>query len=269
MESLKAIDGLRYAPFGRCIYCGRIEDLTNDHILPFGLSGTATLPAASCRTCAAITGSIEQKVLRGPMWAVRVYRALRSRTNHRDAPPRYPLTIVKGEEEVQIEVPIQDFPILLHFPVFSPPAVLTPEGYTHGIRMTGIDTISFGPKPEEAAKKLGATTIKLSQTSEPAAFARMIAKIGYAWAVAEGKLGALKGQPFVVPAILGKTDDIGRWVGTLTDAPEKHEGLLHYFALHEDREKNLLIAEVHLFSDSETPRYGVVLGELASPEKAA
>lgn len=91
----------------------------------------------------------------------------------------------------------------------------------------------------------------------------MIAKIAYAWAIAEGKLHLLKGHPFVVSAILGQTDDIGRWVGTLTEAPQKHEHLLHYVALTEDHEKKLLIAEVHLFSDSETPRYGVVIGELA------
>jgi hypothetical protein len=176
---------------------------------------------------------------------------------------------VKGGEEVHLEVPIQEFPILLHFPLFLPPAVLNPQGYTHGIRLNGVQTISFGPKPEEIARNLGATGIKLSQTNEPAAFARMIAKIAYAWAVAEGKLSALKGPSCVVPAILGQTDDIGRWVGTLTDAPQKHEELLHYIAIHEDREKDLLIAEVHLFSDSETPRYGVVLGELATQEKAA
>lgn len=42
-----------------------------------------------------------------------------------------------------------------------------------------------------------------------------------------------------------------------------HDGLLHRIIMHEDRHKNLLVAEVHLFSDSETPRYGVILGELA------
>lgn len=266
---MKALDGLSYAPVGRCIYCGRNENLTDEHILPFGLSGTATLPAASCRRCAAVTGGIEQKVLRGPMWAVRVYRALKSRTKHKDAPSSYTLTIVKGGEEVELQVPIQEYPILLHFPLFSPPAVLNPQGYTHGIRLNGVQTISFGPKPQDIARKLGATSIKMSQANEPTAFARMIAKIAYAWAFAEGKLSILKDPSSVARAILGQTDDIGRWVGTLTDVPQKHENLLHYIAMHEDREKNLLIAEVHLFSDSETPRYGVVLGELANAEKAA
>ena len=267
METIKSLEGHNYAPFGRCIYCGRTDNLTKEHILPFGLSGTATLPKSSCTTCAAETGKVEQKVLRGPMWAVRVYRELRSRTGHQDAPSLYPLIIVKGGEEVQIEVPIEDYPILLHFPVFSVPGITYPEGYTQGIQIVGIDTISFGIKPDEAAKRLGVTTIKLDQAAEPTAFARMIAKIAYAWAAAEGKLSLLKGQPFVVPAILGQTDDIGRWVGTLPDAPQKHCGFLHTIALHEDRERGLLIAEVHLFCDSQTPRYGVVLGELASLEK--
>ena len=270
MESMKGLDGHSYAPVGRCIYCGQTEDLRKEHILPFGLSGTATLPAASCGRCAVVTACIEQKVLRGPMWAVRVYRALRSRTKHNDAPERYPVTVVKDGEEVEIELPIQDFPILRHFPIFSPPAVLHPEGYTHGIRISGADTISFGPKPEDVARKLGATTIRLSEMSEPAAFARMIAKIAYAWAVAVGKLPLLKGPPF------GRAGDSaakltisGAGSARSADPPQTHEKLLHYVALHEDRQRNLLVAEVQLFSDSETPRYGVVLGELAPHEEAA
>ena len=32
--------------------------------------------------------------------------------------------------------------------------------------------------------------------------------------------------------------------------------------IHEDHNKHLLIGEVHLFGDSETPKYGVILGEI-------
>lgn len=260
---MKTLDGLRYAPIGLCIYCGSTQDLTKEHILPFGLSGTAILPDSSCRACARVTGATEQKVLRGPMWPIRVYRDLLSRTKHKDAPDCYPLTIVRGGTEVQLEVAIEDLPLLLHFPVFSPPAFLHLDGYTHGIRMIGVNTISFGPKPEDIARKLGAESIKLTQTHEPTAFARMIAKIAYAWAAAESQLRLLKGASFVVPSILGSADDVGRWVGTITEPTQKHEALLHRIIMHEDRHKNLLVAEVHLFSDSETPRYGVILGELA------
>ena len=263
MNSVKTLDNMRYQPHGTCIYCGSMQSLEKEHIIPFALSGTAEFPDSTCRKCATITGGFEQKVLRGPMWPVRIFRDLRSRTKHRDAPDQYTLTIVKDGKELHLNVPLEDVPLLLHFPVFAPPAFLEPNGYERGIIMNGAHTISFGPTPQDIARKLGAESITLTQTHEPVAFARMIGKIAYAFAAAENKLRLLKGSPFVIPAILGHTDDIGRWVSTLTEPTEKFEKLLHRILMHEDRDKNLLIAEVHLFSDSEAPRYGVILGELA------
>lgn len=259
---MKHLDNHKYQPIGRCIYCGSSEDLTLEHIFPEGLSGTAKLPDSSCKQCASITGNFEQKVLRGPLWAVRVYRELRSKRKHKDAPKSYPLTVIRNGQEQEIKLPLESFPILLHFPIFPPPAYLYPEGYEKGIRLNGVTTISFGQDPKQTMEKLGAEKISITQSQEPVAFARMIAKIAYAWAIAEGKLNLMSGSSFVVPAILGVTDDIGRWVGTLTEPLQNYENHLHRILIHEDREKQLVIAEVHLFSDSQTPRYGVILGKL-------
>ncbi len=259
---MKILDNLSYVPIGRCIYCGDTEDLQKEHILPFGLGGTTVLPDSTCRECAKITGQVEQKVLRGPMWGLRIYRGLKSRTKHEEAPKCYPLKIIKNGAEQLVELSINEFPIMLHFPIFEPPAYLNPNAYKKGILVSGVVTVSFGPRPEEVARTLGAKSISISQDQEPVAFARMIAKIAYSWAAAEGKLDLLRGASPVVSAILGKTDDIGRWVGTVTDHIQKHNGLLHRILIHEDDDRHLLIGEVHLFSDSETPKYGVILGEI-------
>jgi len=48
----------------------------------------------------------------------------------------------------------------------------------------------------------------------------------------------------------------------LTDPIRKYHGLLHRIEIHEYRERRLLLAEVQLFSNSETPSYGVILGQL-------
>lgn len=117
---MKVIDNLSYAPIGRCIYCGDTEDLRKEHILPFGLGGSTVLPESTCRECAKITGQVEQKVLRGPMWGLRIYRGLKSRTKHKKAPKRYYLKITKNGAEQSVELPINEFPILLHFPIFEP-----------------------------------------------------------------------------------------------------------------------------------------------------
>lgn len=262
-KAFRVLDNTIYTSVGYCIYCGATTRLEREHILPFALSGTSTLPQSTCRDCATITGSFEQAVLRGPFWPVRVYRDLKSRTKHRDAPTTLPLTVVRNGEEQIIVLKIKDYPTLIHFPLFAPPAHLTRStDYKCGITISGIASILFGPRPDDVAKSLGATELKVTANYQPVAFARMIAKIAYAFAAAERTTDDLDGEPFVLPALLGQANDIGRWVGTLTKPFETHSGQLHRIIVHYDKEKGLLIAEVQLFADSQTPSYGVILGKL-------
>jgi hypothetical protein len=128
--------------------------------------------------------------------------------------------------------------------------------------LSGLATVLFGTNPKSATKSLGATELRFSDQHRPALFAHMIAKIGYAFAWAEGAINDIEGPSFVLPAILGQRDDIGNWLGTLTKPFESHAGILHRIELHQDIERGLLFAEVQLFSDSETPSYGVILGKL-------
>jgi hypothetical protein len=262
-QGSKVLNNSSYPPVGYCIYCGTTDHLEKEHILPFGLSGTSTLPESSCRDCANITKAFEQAVLRGPLWPVRIYRDLKSRTRHRDAPSTLPATVIQDGRERTVELKMEEYPILVHFPLFAPPAYLTRSAsYKAGIHLSGIATVLLGPRPDDVAESLGADELKLTASYQPVPFARMIAKVGYAFAVAERATDDLDGEPFVVPAILGRADDIGRWVGTLTKPFETHPGQLHRLLVHYDREKGLLIAEVQLFADSQTPSYGVILGRL-------
>ena len=261
----KILNGTSYSPVGRCIYCGATGKLEKEHILPFGLSGTATLPKSSCRACAAITGTFERIVLRGPFLAVRVYRDLKSRTKYEKAVKTIPLSYIRDGKEHTIALDIDKYPMLLHFPIFAPPVYLTgnPE-YTSGIILSGIASVLFGPQPEDFAKSLGASEVQVASDSQPVAFARMIAKIAYAFAIAEGVMDDVEGDSFVLPSILGKADDIGRWVGTLAKPIQTYVDQLHQIVIHYEKENGLLITEVRLFADSETPSYGVILGKLKS-----
>jgi hypothetical protein len=196
------------------------------------------------------------------MQAMRAYRGLMSRTKHKDAPKTYPVTVVRNSYEEVVQLPLGDYPILLHFPIFPPPALLNPDGYTSGILVTGTATVGFGPSPEDIAKRLGVRKLRLTQSQQPVNFACMLAKIAYAFAAAEDQLSLIEGDATVLPAILGTTDDIGTWVGTITERLQSHHGQLHRIAVTQDREKGLLMSEVQLFSDSQAPRYGVILGRL-------
>jgi hypothetical protein len=261
-EGVRDLAKMQYPRVGHCIYCGATNDLRREHIVPFGLDGTAVLPKASCAGCARITSAFERQVLRGPMRAVRVLRKLRSRSRHAGAPGTERLRVFRDGAFETLELPIDEYPVLLHFPTFAPPGALTGQ-HGSGITLSGVTSVLFGPSPEETLRRLGGQRIILdSPPYQPIAFARMLAKIGWATAIAEGVQDRIDEPAPILPSIRGEVDDIGQWVGTLTDPVRKYPELLHRILIHEDRSKGMLIAEVQLFSDSETPSYGVILGRL-------
>jgi len=258
------IDRHEYLAVGRCIYCGSTNNLSDEHIVPYGLDGNLILPKSSCKKCAEITSKFELAVQRGFLQLVRVYRGVQSRSSHENAPKCYPLKIEVNNTIKQISVPITDYPILVPFPVFSPPGYLTGKTETTGISIEGHVNISFGITPYDAMKKYGATRIVIELPGyKPTEFARMIAKIAYSMAVATNAFeDSDYSKSFVLPAILGKKDDIGQWVGTITEPIISPKYNIHRVLIHPDLEKGLLIGDVQIFSDSETPRYGVALSKL-------
>lgn len=263
-EGHSDIGGSSCPPVGYCIYCGARDGLTKEHIIPYGLSGTAVLPAASCPRCSTITGKFEGKVLRGPMVNVRKYLKLQSRSKHESAPADTELALLKDGNPLVERVPMEESPIILTFPMFAIPHCFTGVEEM-GITLKGVVSILFGPHPKEVIRRFGAQTIEIQDPpSEPVEFARMLAKIAYCYAVKTDTLNKLDGPCLVLPAILGQNNDIGHWVGTLNGPLRTYPGLLHRLVIHQDQEKGFLIAEVQLFAHSQTPSYCVVLGRLRS-----
>ncbi len=250
----------KYSPTNVCIYCGTIDDLRDEHIISSGLGGKAILPKSTCGKCSIVTGRIERFVLRGSMRSVRVFLKLRSRRPN-DVPTEYPIRIIRGNRAETIGLPLEEYPILLPMPIFDIPSFLSGDEETKGIKIIGVDTISFGPRPEEVGKKIKAKIIEVTPEKDfPNEFARMLAKIIYVYATAELGLSKTK-EAFVLPAILGQKDDIGRWVGTIRRETEPKKNLLHRLKLIQEKEKQLLLGEVQLFADSLGPTYGIVIGK--------
>ncbi|BBO79633.1 hypothetical protein DSCO28_01990 [Desulfosarcina ovata subsp. sediminis] len=253
-----------YPKAGKCIYCGSTKNLTDEHIVPFGLGGNLVLPKSSCEKCAVITSKFERAVMRGSMRPARIYKEIQSRRKHVTAPSHYRIAIEAEGVNKKVEVPIEDYPILVIFPIFEVPGYLLGRNYTKGITMTGYAPVSFGCKLEDALKKSNSSRIKIELSGDtPVDFARMVAKIAFSMAVATGAFeGSDYSKSFVLPAILGDKQDIGHWVGTITDPIFSSKYHLHRVLIHRDKEKGLIIGDVQVFSDSETPRYGVILGNL-------
>jgi len=250
-----------YPSVDRCIYCGSKEELESEHIIPYALGGKTILPLSTCRNCAKITGLFELLALRGTMAYVRKILKLKSRSNHASVPKTERLIFWKNGKESQIEVPFEEYPTIMYFPIFPSPEYGN-EYYKNGIILKDVRTIPFGPKPEEIFRKYRWDKLSLkSKLFNYVAFAKTIAKIGYSYAFAEGHINKINGQPLLLSALLGKIDDIGKWVGT-SQKYEVYQNLLHRLAPFEDKEKGLLIIEVQLFAHSHTPIYEVIIGHL-------
>ena len=264
-EGLDIIGQKTYKPVGVCIYCGDTTPLlTDEHIIPYALNGDWILPESSCKRCAKITGQLEQRVLRGELWHLRT--ALNFQTRRRSEQPK----VVRFKADgVELDVPINDCPILMHFIKFPPPGMLEGRVLKPGIDALGHVTIRWGPDPGEFAKRHGIKNLSMTTDLRPAEFARMIAKIAYSHVVARFGLKAIA-DDFVSSVILGNSTRIGHVIGCASGGdpltttqpntpvlrPEIYKGGLS----GEDR---LLAVKVKLFADSPTPVYQVVIGRPA------
>jgi hypothetical protein len=257
----RPLDGVSFES-GRCIYCGETRDLRKEHIFPYGLSGSAVIQRASCKACADITSAFEGKLQRGHLWPLRVFRDLRSRSKHDDAPATWAISVDRDGRTVELNLPVDDLPLLIHFPIFSQPRQLTGEASSKGISVSGAVSVAYGKPVPSFLKDHGATGLAVNAELLPADFARLITKIAYCYAFATGWIDRVEDPAPVARAILGTTDNIGDWVGTRHMTSPKSTGQLHTVVVGKLDGTNLLGAEVRLFSDSETPTYQVVLGAL-------
>jgi hypothetical protein len=130
-----------------------------------------------------------------------------------------------------------------------------------GINITGNETIGFGKSPAEAAAALGTKTLQVTSTIDVPAFVRMIAKIGYSYAVSQLGPYPLNEVP-VLPLILGTADDGSTWVGSahyrlkVEDKKPSHAlGLTTTTSANEE----VLVAQVKLFADAGATGYEVVV----------
>ena len=252
----------KFEPVGHCIYCGSTDLLSDEHIVPYALGGNLELPKASCEKCRKITAKFEGRVLRGSMWAVRTILNVQSRRPHA-RPTKGKLTISRDGKEEIVWLPITEYPVALAFPIFAPPTVFGGNKVS-GINVQRVALIQFGGPPlAEVKERFGADDAYVTQTYKVMEFARLIAKIVYSFAFALEAEGLIKYEESpVVRAILGETEDIGHWVGSYTDPLEALPGVLHDVKILRHEDLGLIAGQIKLFADSQSPRYGAILGKL-------
>jgi hypothetical protein len=144
----------------------------------------------------------------------------------RERPATVSVTLLRGDEPVEVVLPIDKAPAVLQLPTFLPAGFLVGRRDA-GITICARETIGFGPAVEPMVRAHDATGFRQTDTIDPTALARMLAKIGYAYTVGVFGLVPLD-EVLVLPFIRGEEDDAGHWVGSADfETESERRGAMH------------------------------------------
>lgn len=256
----------RFSEIGFCIYCGdRNSRLSDEHIVPFGLGGNSLiLPLSSCKRCAEITSKFELDCLRSAYGLFRgkigaPTRRPKKRNPHlRISIGKRGVTGLFEPNGVHIDSSLSDLPLFYITPLMEPPGILLgkqPCSTWTGKFWTLISEGADLSRIQENKEGLHLCSIN------PLSFSRMLAKIGYAYAIA--KLGTLAFRPLILDLILGRSEMMTHWIGGQSNVPpptpadEIHQIRSAWATLHNT---TYLIVTIRLFSSIGSPEYIVVVG---------
>jgi hypothetical protein len=191
-----------FSPVGSCIYCGTKEgEMTNEHVIPFGLGGTLVLPKSSCKQCAKETARMEQTIQRMLLGPFRIRLGLPTR-RPKERPQELELEISRNSRVIKRNVKIAEFPLIYHAAKLPPPRILSglpptdKLDYEIAAIMVDVDINKYISRPGEAFS---------AGQFEPIIFYRFLAKIAHSFAV--GRLGLRHFRSFFLQdIILGKAD---------------------------------------------------------------
>ena len=248
-----------YAPVGRCIYCGTAKgELSDEHIIPYAIGGTAILADASCLACAKVTSHIENECLNKMLKAARTQLGLRSR---RKRPSTLELNARIRGQQAGLQVPVADHPTVLWLPMYDEPSILLgryappSDGYKVNVW--------FEPLNLDISKQLGHGVEGFTANFPIVFFARMLAKIGYSYAVANLGLDGFK--PLALDLIMGRKEYDGNFLvgGTLAQVPPADEPNTHQLWIEFPRvhSREFVVAILRLFADRGAPLYRIVVGD--------
>lgn len=212
-------------PLNECMYCGAIEDLTDEHIIPLALWGDIILPKSSCKPCAEITSKIERKVLKGFMQDTRnVANAPSRRKNKRPKSVKRTLLNQDGTS-FQKTFTLDETYSILTVPEFSKATIFGGETIVQGINIIGHQQLAFGVNMFEFLEDNNAQGIQESTSIDVISFARLLAKIAYGMAVVHNGVFPRDESP-LLPIILNQSSDMGFWIGSsdslLSESKAKH-----------------------------------------------
>lgn len=247
---------------GKCIYCGSNDELSDEHIVPYGLGAEWVLKEASCKKHRDITSKFELEILRGLWGPIRAATNVQSRRGHKGK--RYPVTITQQDGRIAtVHIDPAKFGAPMHYLMLPCPRYLSGEASDGDLSVHGRVTHVL-PDPEkfkdELRKAFNPKKVDITTNFRPVAFAQLLAKIGYGFAVGKYGLEGMK-TCYLLDAI-DTGVDIGRWVGCLdhgsTSQGKEHIEIEGGFINTATRD---IVVQVRLFGKLRSPTYIIIVGE--------
>jgi hypothetical protein len=251
---------------GACIYCGcKDARRTDEHVVPFSLGGQHVLLDASCDACADITKRFEQDVAR-EMWgdARTTYNAPTRRKKQRKT--HIVLTDPDNAQRT-IKVPYSEYPAAMVFYKMHRAGLL--EGTPDHVDMSSMwqfAAVCDTAKANAFEKRFGfKLTAKFRHV--PDSFARLLAKIAFCHMLCALDLGDFR--PICVPYILGEKGNPSYIVGGSFDLapPDLDHGYVLNTMGFMEADRLMLMAEIRLFANLQTPTYHVVVGDIRGTDR--
>jgi hypothetical protein len=255
---------ITFEPVGNCIYCGSVEELSDEHIIPFALNGTMILPKSSCRTCATITSKFELTVTREMYGVLRNKRDYKTR-DKKERPSHLPVSFLTSDGAIKsTDLKINDYPCSYLVAYLPPPGILTGSPLSdknpEGIRLN----LEGDPNEiERAISSIGIENITLSLNNifPYGDFYRLLAKIAHGFLVASyGQEGYV---PFLPDLILGRSPYLAHYVGGLGGNATVHM-LSHHVSLEclPVNDAVYLAVNIHLMGGMQMPTYQVIAAKV-------
>lgn len=246
---------------GRCIYCGSTNgELTNEHIVPRSLGGTARLDAASCRSCQNAIGLFERRVTNE--W-LKLMRTVEGYPSYRKTAKRA-VRISAIDEDVERDLQPAATPYLFLLPFYGErgPNVLSATN-SAGHR-SEVYLMAARLEYYQRVRELGVGSLRFRLNIIIPAFECMLGKIAYCSAVAQFGLENVASE--LPNLILAQDMRIFDYVGSSGryDVARAHV----YRAAFVNRESLATPSRacfvLSLFEGFASPAYTVYVGEILS-----
>jgi hypothetical protein len=254
---------------GVCVYCGSRDKLSDEHVLPYALGGNLVLQRASCEACRIITGSLEQKLLRGHWWPQRYRTGLQSRTKHKERMPVGITIIQESGSELSAQLPLEEQTVFIEFGMAAP-SVLQGR-IAEGEPFSTVPTMRFlGKYPnsyfvgDQRHWLKSKEQIRLPIDFSAVELTRFLAKVAHCYALSKRGMDCCS-EFFLPKIVLGHTDGASTYVGgASSEVIGKRLPGNELHALLDRRNGDFLTVYIQLFRliGDPPPIYEVVVGRI-------